>query len=107
MALSSEAVFLNFEGVQKSIRKETIPEAHVAPSYIYEPKCGGMEGELRGLVSANELICAHVAHLNFRDLTPYLTNGYSAVRVYLPPIFWRQLNVRLPFYIYSLSTSAR
>jgi hypothetical protein len=40
---------------------------------VYEPKCGGMVGGCG--VSANEYSCAHLAQINFGDLTPctYLT----------------------------------
>ncbi len=39
---------------------------------VYEPKCGG-RGWGGCMVSANEYSCAHGVHINFGDLTPYLT----------------------------------
>ncbi len=40
---------------------------------VYEPKCGGSEGELRGLSRWVQLYTG--AQINFGDLTPYLTYG--------------------------------
>ncbi len=39
---------------------------------MYETKCGGMGGGGCGF-SANKYSCAHGAHINIGDLTPYLT----------------------------------
>ncbi len=39
---------------------------------VYVPKCGGGGG---CGVSDNEYSCAHGAHINFEDPTPYLTYG--------------------------------
>ncbi len=46
--------------------------------------------------AANEYSCTHGAHINFGALTPYLTYGYSAVRVIYHPSF--DVNYRLVFH---------
>ncbi len=44
---------------------------------VYEPKCGG--GELRGLSEWVQLCTG--AQINVGDLTPYLTNALTSLRV--------------------------
>ncbi len=75
------------QGVTKRCRLSWLTKSGLA-KLAYEPKCGGAVGgggrrvaTCRVSVSANEYSLAHEAHINFGDLTPYLTNALNPLQI--------------------------